>query len=266
MGDSVFDSPYILRSLGPIVPALPFIGPALTVILMGYLWYGPTRLRIPAIVPGIPLALTSIALPVLAGTLGVLETFQDISTQKSTGIRSLANSIAEAMRFFPTAVVWSVGCILALGVFQVIRGRHGDRDQFSTRPKWTVPRSVFFWSLVSVLATVGLLWFFQRTIDLIFLIADPSRLSEANIRLGQISLGEVAAMISHRLVWSGVLSLAICPLLVQAAQLSLQVGEVSNWMRKASWTVAIIVTACIIPSGIVYYRELRYLTLLANPK
>jgi hypothetical protein len=155
---------------------------------------------------------------------------------------------------------------LALGVFQVIRGRHGDRDQFSTRPKWTVPRSVFFWSLVSVLATVGLLWFFQRTIDLIFLIADPSRLSEANIRLGQISLGEVAAMISHRLVWSGVLSLAICPLLVQAAQLSLQVGEVSNWMRKASWTVAIIVTACIIPSGIVYYRELRYLTLLANPK
>jgi hypothetical protein len=217
----------------------------------------------PAVLPGIPLALTSTVLQVLVGAIGILSAFQQIATHRQAGIRNVAEAIADATESFPIAIVLSIGCIVALMIFQMICDRRDEQTEWSEPEDKPAPRIVFILSAISALAAMALLWFFERTIDLIFVIVDSARLSEAQLRLSHMSIVEVAAMISHRLMLSSALSLALAAAFL-AAPLFLLAGEVPEWVRTQSWTFAIVTLVCLILFGVAYHNEILYMISLTQ--
>ncbi len=254
-----------VSAFGPITFAMALVGPVLTLILIGFLWFGPRRFRLPAVLPGIPLALTSIVLQVLAGGIGILTAFQEIATQRLSGIRAVAGSMAVVTGSFTISIVFSIGCIAALVIFQVIRDRRDEQTEWSEPGNKLAPRIVFFLTAISALATMVLLWFFERTLDLIMVVVDSTRKVEAQQRLGDLGMGDVAAMISHRLIFCEALSFVLLVMLL-AAPFSLLAGEAPEWVRGQSWTLAILTALCLIPFGIAFHQEILYLTSLIRPR
>jgi len=254
-----------VSAFGPIAFVMAFVGPVLTLILISFLWFGPRRFRLPAVLPGIPLALTSIALQVLAGGIGILSAFQEIATQRLAGVRNVAGSMAVVTGSFTKSIVFSIGCIAALVIFQVIRDRRDEQTEWSEPGNNLAPRIVFFLTAISTLATLVLLWFFERTLDLIMVIVDSTRKVEAQQRLGDLGMGDVAAMISHRLLSCEALSFVVL-VMFMTAPFWLLAGEAPDWVRGQSWTLAILTALCLIPFGIAFHQEILYVTLLTHPK
>jgi hypothetical protein len=252
-----------VSAFGSIAFPMAFVGPALTLALIGFLWFGPRRLRMPGVLPGIPLALTSIALQVLVGTLGILAAFQEIATRKLAGVRNVAGSLVAATGSLPIAIALSIGCVAALLIFQVFRDKRDEQIEWSEPEDKPAPRIVFFLTALSALATMALLWFFERTLDLILVVVDATRGAEAHLRFGHLGIGGAAALISHRLLLSAGLSFALMALFL-AAPFSLLAGEAPEWVRGQSWTLAILTALCLIPFGIAYHQEILYMVSLTQ--
>jgi hypothetical protein len=253
----------------PVTFFLAFVGPVLTLALVAFLWFGPRRLRMSAVLPGVPLALVSIVVQVLIGTFGILMAFQQIATQQRAGVRNVAGSMAATTGSFTTAISLSIGCVVALLIFQAIRERRDEqRDELtepSERGNKLAPRIVFFLTAISALATMALLWFFERTLDVIMLICDNSRKGEAQERLGSIPTGEIAGAISRRLVLCELFSLALLALLL-TAPFWLLAGEGPEWVREKSLTLAVVIALCLVPFAFAYHQEFVYMISLAQPK
>ena len=247
--------------ISPITLPLAFVSPALTAILIGFLWF--RRPRVPAVLPGIPLALLSIALQVLPGTIGILSAFQKISTRRQAGLKNVGEALADATGSIPIAIALSIGCIVALMIFQIICDRRDEQTEWNEPKDKPTHRIVFILSAISALATMALLWFFERTLDIICVIVDPARLSEAKPILNQISMGGAAAMISQRLLLGAALSLVLAAAFL-CAPLLLLVGEVSDWVRTQSWTFAIMTVVCLILFGITYHNQILYMISLTQ--
>jgi hypothetical protein len=248
---------------------LAFLGPVLTLALVAFLWFGPRRFRMPAVLPGIPLALASIAPQVFVGALGILMAFQQIATQKRAGVRSVAGSMAAVTGSFTTAIFLSIGCVVALVIFQAMRDRRDEQidelTEASEPANKLAPRIVFLLTSISALATMALLWFFERTLDLIMVICDNSRKAEAQQRLGNIPIGEVAGMVSRRLLLCELFSFALLVLLL-TAPFWLLAGDAPEWVREKSFTLAIITALCLIPFGFAYHQEIVYMISLTQPR
>jgi hypothetical protein len=245
-------------TLRTITLTLAFVSPVLTAILIGFLWFRPRRSRMPAVLPGIPLALISPLLQVFVAVYGVLKVFQELATGRLRGVRNLASSIAAVIGYFPIAIALSIGCIVALVIFQMICDRRDRETEWNEPEDRPAPRIVFILSAISALAAMALLWVFEGALDLVFLVSDSARLAEGRMRLGHMGTVEMAAMISHRLLLSSVLSLALAAAFL-AAPLFLLVGEVPEWVRTQSWTLAIVTVVCLILFGVVYHNEILYM-------
>jgi hypothetical protein len=250
-----------VSAFGPITFVMAFAGPTLTLILICFLWFGPRRLRLPAVLPGIPLALTSIALQVLAGGIGILTAFQDIATNRQTGVRNVAGSMAVVTGSFTISIVLSIGCIVALLILQVSRDRRDEQTEWSEPGNKLAPRIVFFLTAMSAIATMALLWFFERTLDVIMVIVDSRRKVEAQQMLGQMRIGDMAATISHRLIFCEAASFVLLVILM-AAPFALLAGEAPEWVRTQSWTLAILTGICLIPFGVAFHQEVLYIISL----
>jgi len=248
---------------------LAFVGPVLNLFLIAFLWFGPRRLRMPAVLPGIPLALTSIAFQVLIGAYGILTGFQEIATQRRAGVRNVAGSMAAVTASFTTAISLTIGCVVALVIFQTIRERRDEQtDEQNESPEpgnKLAPRIVFFTTAISTLATMTLLWFFERTLDLIMVFCDTTRKVELQQRLGNIPVGEVAQMVSRRLLLCELFSFALLTFFL-TAPFWLLVGDPPEWVREKSLTLAIVTALCLIPFAIAYHQELLYMIHLTQPK
>jgi hypothetical protein len=254
-----------VSAFGPITFLMAFVGPALTLILIGFLWFYPRRFRMPAVLPGIPLALTSIALQVLIGAFGMLRAFQEIATHRQAGVRNVAGSIAAVTGSFAIAIVLSIGCVATLVIFQAICDRRDEQTEWSEPKDSLAPGIVFFLTAISAFAAMALLWFFERTVDLVLVIVDRTRTAEAQQRIGHMGMGELAAVISHRLLLCEALSFALVGLFL-AAPFSLLAGEAPEWVRVHSWTLAILTAVCLIPFGITFHQEILYLISLTQPR
>jgi hypothetical protein len=254
-----------VSAFGPITFVMAFVGPTLTAILISFLWFGPRRFSLPAVLPGIPLALTSIVLQVLAGTFGILMAFQDIAARRQAGVRSVAGSIAVVTGSFTISIALSIGCVATLVIFQVIRDRRDEQTEWSQPENKPAPRIVFFLTAISAGAAMALLWFFERTLDLIMVIVDSTRRAELQQRFGQLGIGEMAAVISHRLILCEVLSFFLFALFL-AAPFSLLAGEAPEWVRGQSWTLAILTALCLVPFGIAFHQEILYVMSLTHPR
>jgi len=226
-------------------------------------------LRMPAVLPGIPLALTSIAFQLLVGAFGILTAFQEISTQRRTGVRNVAGSMAAVTSSFTTAISLTIGCVLALIIFQAIRNRRDEQTEEQTESpdpgNKLAPRIVFFTTAICALATMASLWLLERTLDLVMLICDTTRKAEVQQRLGNIPIAEVAGMISRRLLLCEVLSFALLAFFL-TAPFWLLAGEGPEWVQEKSLTLAIVIALCLIPFAIAYHQELLYMIQLAQPK
>jgi hypothetical protein len=254
-----------VSGFGPITFLMAFVGPALTLILIGFLWFCPRRFRLPAVLPGIPLALTSIAFQVLIGTFGILRAFQEIATQKRAGVRNVAGSMVAVTGSFTIAIALSIGCVVVLTIFPVISDRRNEEAEWSEPVDKLAPRIVFFLTAISALAAMALLWFFERTVDLIMVIVDGRRMAELQQRLGHIPIAQVAAVISHRLILCEVLSLALLALFM-VAPFSLLAGEAPEWVRGQSWTLAILTALCLLPFGIAFHQEILSMISLTHTR
>jgi len=254
-----------VSAFGPITFVMAFVGPTLTLILICFLWFGPRRFRLPAVLPGIPLALTSIALQVLAGGIGILTAFQEIATQRLAGVRNVAGSMAVVTGSFTISISLSIGCVAALVVFQVFRDRRDEQTEWPDPGNKLAPRVVFFFTAILAIATIALLWFFERTLDLIMVIVDSTRKVEAQQMLGNQGMGDVAAMISHRLILSEALSFVLLAMFM-VAPFSILAGEAPEWVRGQSWTLAILTALCLIPFGIAFHQEILYMISLTHPR
>jgi hypothetical protein len=244
---------------------MAFVGPILTLILIAILWFFRRRLRLPAVLPGILLALTSIAPQVLVGGIGILTAFQQIATQRHTGVRAVAGSMAAVTSSFTTAIWLTIGCVVALVVFQIICAQRDDETERPDPGNNLAPRILFFFTAASALASMALLWFFERTLDLIMVICDNSRKIEAQQRLGDIAIGDVAAVISRRLLMCEFFSFALLAILL-TAPFWLLAGEAPEWVQEKSLVLAIVVALCLIPFAIAYHQEILYMISLTQPK
>jgi len=233
------------------------------------MWFGRRRLRLPPVLPGIPLALASIAPQVLIGAFGILEAFQQIATQQRTGVRNVAGSLAAVTGSFTTAICFSISCVAALVIFQVVRDRseeqHDDLTEENKPENGLAPRIVFFLTAITAVAIMALLWFFERTLDVIMLICDNTRKVEAQQRLGSIPIGELAGVISRRLLLCELFSFALLALCL-TAPFWLFAGEPPEWVREKSLTLAIVIALCLIPFAFAYHQEILYMISLAQPK
>ena len=254
-----------VAGFGTLTFVIALIGPVLTLILIAFLWFGPRRLRVPAVLPGIPLALTSIAPQVLIGGFGILQAFQEIASQRRTGVRNVAGSMATVTGSFTLAIYLSIACVVALVIFQRIRERRDEQTERSEPENKLAPRIVFFLTAISVLATMAVLWFFERTLDLVMVICDSTRKFEAQQRLGNIPIADVAGMISRRLLLCEFLSFALTAFLF-TAPFWLLAGDAPEWVREKSLTLAIVTALCLIPFGIAYHQELLYMISLTQRK
>ena len=245
---------------------MAFLGPVFTLILIAILWFFRRRLRLPVVLPGILLALTSIAPQVFIAGFGILAAFQQIASEKQTGVRAVAGSMAAVTSSFATAIYLSIAGIVALMIFQIICDRANEQiDRVESPENKLAPRILFFFTTGSALATMALLWFFERTLDLIMVICDSSRKFEAQQRLGDIPIGEVAGVVSRRLLLSEFFSFALFALLI-TAPFWLLAGDAPEWVREKSLTLAIVIALCLIPFGIAYHYEVLYMISLTHPK
>lgn len=246
-----------------------FAGPVLTLLLVAFLGFGPRRLRMPAVLPGIPLALTSIAFQMLIGAYGILIAFQEISTSRRAGVRNVAGSMAAVTGSFTTAISLTIGCVVALVIFQAIRDRRDEQtDEQTESPEpgnKLASRIVFFLTAFSALATMALLWIFERALDLVMLICDNARKAEEQLRLGNIPIAEVAGMVSRRLLLCEFFSLALLAFFL-TAPFWLLAGDPPEWVREKSLTLAIVTALCLIPFAIVFHQELLYMIHLTQAK
>jgi hypothetical protein len=217
----------------------------------------------PAVLPGIPLALISITLQVLVGAIGIPAAFQQIALHKNAGIKNVVEAITDATGSFPLAIALSIGCIVALVIFQRICDQRDEQIEWSEPPDRPAPRIVFFLSTIYALAAMALLWFFESTIDFIFVIIDSARQTEAQLRLGHMGIAEVAAMISHRLLLSTALSFVLTAVFL-SAPFFLLAGEVPEWVRTQSLTFAIVTVGCLILFGVAYHNEITYIISLTQ--
>jgi hypothetical protein len=240
-----------------------YIGPALTVVLMGYLWYGSSRIRVPAMLPGIPLISISVLLQVFVCTYGVVHMMQEIETQKTAGIRSAVGGLTDAMTGLPCTIATCIGCIVLLAGFQLAYDHHELLRPAVERSNYAVSRAVTWWSLGSFLATTALLLLLKNTIDLILLLMDKNRFAEAHRRFAYPE--EIASVISHHLVWTAFLPLFIIPLLLPLAQYLLQSGEVSRWIRVSSWLSAVVAVLGLVSIWMVFHHEIHYALSLIPP-
>jgi len=254
-----------VAGFGTVTLVVAFAGPALTLIFIAVFWFGRRRFRLPAVLVGIPLALTSIVPQVLIGAFGILTAFQEIASQKRAGVRAVSASLAEVTGSFATAIALSIGCVAALVVFQVICSRRDEETESNEAGNKLGPRIVFFMTAAAGLATMGLLWFFERTLDLIMVVVDSTRKFEAEQRLGGVPIGEVAGVLSRRLLLCELFSFALLAFLV-TAPFWLLAGEAPEWVRERSLTLAIVIGLCLIPFGIAYHAEIVYVISLAGPK
>jgi hypothetical protein len=245
---------------------MAFLGPVLAIIFIAIFWIFRHRLRLPAALPGTLLALTSIAPQVIIGAFGILTAFQQIATQRQSGVRAVAGSMAAVTSSFALAISLSIGGIVALIIFQVICDRSEEPiERTESAENKLAPRILFFFTTASALATMALLWFFERTLDLIMVICDTSRKFEAQERLGNIPIEEVAGVISRRLLVCELFSFALLALLV-TAPFWLLAGEAPEWVHEKSLTLAIVIALCLIPFGIAYHHEILYMLSLTHLK
>jgi hypothetical protein len=244
-----------------------FIGPVLTLILVAILWFFRRRLRLPAVLPGILLALTSIAPQIMIGAFGILRAFQQIASDRRTGVRNVAGSMAGVSSNFPTAIYFTVACIVTLIAFQIFCAQHDNVDD-SERPtpgNNLAPRILFFFTAASALASMALLWFFERTLDLVMVVCDNSRKLDAQRLIGDTPIGDVAAVISRRLLVCEFFSFALLAILF-TGPFWLIAGEAPEWVRERSLTLAIVILLCLIPFGVAYHQEILYMISLTQPK
>jgi hypothetical protein len=250
-----------LNSLGNdslIRSLVPYIAPILVAILIGYFRYGPAELRMPASLPGIPLAFISVLIQIVLCVRNVLNTFEQIATQKSSGLGAIADGLSKSLQFFPRTFAMSVISVAAVMLFQVLFKRSDSEPVKRESSSWEIPRGVVIWTSVVVIAGTVLMWLLENTIDLVFLISDRTRSAEATRKLAGMDIGVLAGMISNHLLWTAGLSLALIIATFRYLQFVLQCGKVSNWIRASSWVISVFAIGSLSIAWIVYHHEMKY--------
>ena len=78
-------------------------------------------------------------------------------------------------------------------------------------------------------------------------------------------MGELAAMLSHRLLLCELASFALFALFL-TAPFSLLAGEPPEWVGRQSWTLALLTALCLVAFGFAYHQEILYMLSLTRHK
>jgi len=183
-----------------------FVGLILCALIVGFYAGRRGRPLIPALFPAIPLLLTALCIQVFAAVLIVLNGFNEIAAEGASGVAPVFAFLIRSQQFLFWRVVEVDVCILVVALVQIIRIVRGMDAGFPAAQEpapaalplnWITASLVF----LAIVATAWLVWGGSDINAFIALLVDPSKVAEANARLGHMDLAGVSSYISrHQLI------------------------------------------------------------------
>jgi hypothetical protein len=200
------------------------ICPILAVVFVALYCLRRDPLSQPSIVAAIPLGLSSIA--ILLGQSGVilLATFQQIATQRTTGVKAVVAGLLQAQRPLTWGLLDFGTCLVIVLLVSVFLRYSRDVETPVIHAYVSMPALVF--TAVVVIALFLMVWLQYSTVDLIMMIVDNHRYQELASEFGNVNPAYFATRISSRLVLITFGSIAEFCALLLAGGLSL------GWRQK----------------------------------
>jgi hypothetical protein len=172
------------------------------------------RPLVAALFPSIPLILASVCAQVLPAVLILRSGFNEIATEKTSGAIAVSNFVIKSQQFLLWRVVEAAVCILIVALVQAVRiaraldaGLAPAQDQESAGPalNWSTAILVF----LAIVSTAYLVWGCSDINNLVALLVDPTKMAEANARMGNMDMAAVSSYISRHLIFFAAASLNV---------------------------------------------------------
>src|SRR6185437_11018076 len=200
------------------------IPPIVAVAFVFFYWFKREPVSQPSIVAAIPLVLSSIA--ILLGQSGyvLLNTFQEIATQRAAGMTAVVSGLLRAQRPLAWGLLDCGACLVVLILVAVFLRYSRDAETPVIHAYVALPALIV--TAVVVVAAFSMVYLQYSTVDLVMMIVDTHRNQELASQFGAVAPAYFAARISSHLVLITLLSITeFCALLV-AGGLSL------GWRQK----------------------------------
>ena len=237
-------------------------GPILVVLMLCFYRMRRGQPLPPPLFPAIPLALTSVSIPVVAANLLIINTFE-IKAKVADGA-TLAAGLTDSWLLLMWGVIEFGACIVVAAIFQIMTGEAAKEvkaDGMAGSPLSMGPAA---WSAAAALAVGILAWFFGDTVQLIAMVSDSARIPEARAHLGNMDVGAFSKLVSSRLVRLSLSAFFLTGVLIAVAIRCLKPGRVRRWDVAISGLLAIVLLGCCGASTVGMVREIQYLRTLVN--
>jgi hypothetical protein len=247
----MIDSPVTLFALA--------ISPIVALIFVSLYRFKRDPASQPSIVTAIPLGLSSIAILLVQGAVNLLATFDEIATQRATGLGAVVSGVLRAQQ----PLIWGFldfGACLAV-VFLVSAFLSYSRDADAPLIHAYVSLPALIATAVVVIALFLMVYLQFDTVDLVMKIVDNHRYHELISQFGTVTPAYFAAKISSRLVAIVFLSALLIFALFVVGILSLFWRQVQE-SRTAFATV--LTLGAIVGCGVCALNELSFVDYLQH--
>lgn len=176
------------------------------------------RPLVAALFPAIPLILTTISMQVIPVVLMLLNGFNGIATEKTSGPIEVFNFVIKSQQFLLWRVVEAAVCIAIVAMVQFARtARAMDAEPpvaDASGPAAPGPKPVLNWITASlvfliIVSTAYLVRGCSEINSLIALLMDTAKSAEVNARIGNMSIAAVSSYISRHLIFFAMASLNV---------------------------------------------------------
>jgi hypothetical protein len=247
----MLDSPITIFALA--------ISPIVTVVFACLCWFKRDPLSQPSMAAAIPFGLSSIA--ILLGQSGVilLATFQQIATQKTSGMSAVTAGILRAQQ----PLIWGLldcgACLIVLVFISAVLRYQRDEETPLLHAYVSLPALIV---TAVVLTGLFLLVEFQHsTVDLVMKIVDKARYQELASQYGTTNPAYFARTISSRLVIITFSSVPMFLVLIGSGILNLFWRQKQN--SRQAFAVVLTIGA-VIGCGVFALNELGFVDYLQH--
>ena len=164
----ILDSPLTLFALA--------ISPIVAVIFVSLLWFKRDPVSQPSIVAAIPLGLSSITILLGRSAVVLLAAFQEIATQRTSGIAAVTAGLLRAQRPLAWGFVDVGACLAIILLFAVFLRYSRDEETPLFRAHVSLPALIV--TSVVVVFLFLMVYLQYSTVDLVMMIVDKHRLQE----------------------------------------------------------------------------------------
>jgi len=195
------------------------ISPVVALVFACLYWFKRDPVSQPSIVAAIPLGLSSIAILLVQSAVVLLAAFQEIATQRTSGLRAVVAGLLKAQRPLVWGFIDCGACLVIIVLVAVFLRYSRDTDTPPIHAYVALPALI---GTAAVLGALFLMVYVQYgTVDLVMMIVDTHRNQELASQYGTVSPAYFASKISSRLVGITFLSMGLFIALIVAGVVSL---------------------------------------------